>query len=167
MTQLSINYAKVLFELHLPAEDIGQSERIFAQVPELLDVFTSPVIRETKKMVLIDRIFPVTIRSFLKVMCQNHAMDGILDTFSEYKKYYCEEHKILPAVMTYSSRPDPEQIDGIKQFLCDKYKKDRVDLTLREDPKLIGGFVVRMGDREIDCSLRGRLKQLEQKLMWR
>lgn len=167
MTQLSINYAKVLLELHIPDEDIVRSEQIFAQVPKLLRVFTSPVVRETKKMILIDRIFPETIRCFLKVMCRNHAMDGVLDTFAEYRKLYCEEHRILPAVMTYNSRPDPAQIEAVKQFLCDKYKKDQVDLILRQDPGLTGGFVVRMGDREIDWSLRGRLKQLEQKLMWR
>lgn len=167
MTQLSINYAKVLYELPVPEEDVLQSETIFSQVPELLYVFTSPVIPEKKKMVLIDRIFPETMKRFLKVMCKNQAMDGIPDTFSEYKTYYCKEHGILPAVMTCVSLPDETQLEAIKQFLCKKYKKDQIDLTLLQDPGLIGGFVIRAGDREIDWSLRGRLKRLEQKLMWR
>lgn len=167
MTQLSINYAKVLYELPVPKEDVLQSETILKQVPELLSVFTSPVIPEKKKFVLIDRIFPESIKRFLKVMCRNQAMDGILDTFVEYKKYYCEEHGILPAVMTYTSRPDEAQLEAVKQFLSRKYTKNQVDLTLLQDPGLIGGFVIRAGDREIDWSLRGRLKRLEQKLMWR
>lgn len=76
MTQLSINYAKVLYELPVPKEDVLQSETILKQVPELLSVFTSPVILEKKKFVLIDRIFPESIRRFFKVMCRNQAMDA-------------------------------------------------------------------------------------------
>ena len=77
MTQLSINYAKVLYELPVPKEDVLQSETILKQVPELLSVFTSPVIPEKKKFVLIDRIFPESIKRFLKVMCKMCIRDRL------------------------------------------------------------------------------------------
>ena len=47
---------------------------------------------------------------------------------------------------------------------AENIKKNLVDLTLLQNPGLIGGFVIRAGDREIDWSLRGRLKRLEQKI---
>jgi len=39
-----------------------------------------------------------------------------------------------------------------------------VELTLTEDKSLVGGFVLRAGDREYDWSLIGRYKKLKQKL---
>ena len=36
-----------------------------------------------------------------------------------------------------------------------------------EQPELIGGFVLKVGDIEEDNSIRGRLNRLEKKLTWR
>ena len=36
-----------------------------------------------------------------------------------------------------------------------------VQVTLREDPSIIGGLVVRIGDRILDDSLRAHLRQLQ------
>jgi F-type H+-transporting ATPase subunit delta len=36
----------------------------------------------------------------------------------------------------------------------------RVRTTVRQDPAIIGGLVIRIGDRVIDSSLRTRLQQL-------
>ena len=167
MTQLSVNYAVVLYQLSIPEEDRKRSEEIFRQVPGLLRVFTSPVIGKEKKYHLIGEIFPVSMQNFLKEMCRNQAMDLIGEVFTEYEKYSCEQRGILPAVKIYTTRPEPEQIRQIEEFLCRKYRKKKVDLKLEQDSSLIGGFIIRANGREIDWSLRGRLNRLQQKLMWR
>jgi F-type H+-transporting ATPase subunit delta len=41
----------------------------------------------------------------------------------------------------------------------------RVVLDRRQDPSLIAGVVTRIGDNTIDGSLRGRLDELERKLL--
>jgi F-type H+-transporting ATPase subunit delta len=41
----------------------------------------------------------------------------------------------------------------------------RVELDLRTDPSLLGGLVVRIGDRLIDGSVRGRLERLRNQLV--
>jgi F-type H+-transporting ATPase subunit delta len=40
-------------------------------------------------------------------------------------------------------------------------------MTVEQQPDLIGGFVLRVGDREFDWSLRGRVRQLQQRLIRR
>jgi F0F1-type ATP synthase delta subunit len=40
----------------------------------------------------------------------------------------------------------------------------RVELSLEVDPSLIGGIAVRLGDRLIDGSVRGRLERLRTRL---
>ena len=41
----------------------------------------------------------------------------------------------------------------------------RVELEVQEDPSLLGGLVVRVGDRMIDGSVRGRLERLRNQLV--
>ena len=48
-----------------------------------------------------------------------------------------------------------------------QYQADKVDLTLKEDADLIGGFVLKVGDHVYDNSLKGKMRKLHQKLTWR
>jgi F-type H+-transporting ATPase subunit delta len=41
---------------------------------------------------------------------------------------------------------------------------DTVEIETRVDPSLLGGILVRMGDRLIDGSVRGRLERLRTRL---
>ena len=63
--------------------------------------------------------------------------------------------------------PDDEQVGQMKEYLKSKYGKEQVELAMHKDPALIGGFVLRVGDMEQDCSMKGRLERLEKRLTWR
>jgi F-type H+-transporting ATPase subunit delta len=43
-------------------------------------------------------------------------------------------------------------------------KKDKVELTENIDKEMIGGFVLNVGDKQIDASLKNKLKMLKVKL---
>ena len=55
----------------------------------------------------------------------------------------------------------------MKAYLANKYGKQTVELSMVEDKSLIGGFVLRVGDKEEDYSMKGRLDRLEKRLTWR
>ena len=48
-TSWARGYARVLYELKVPAEDIEETRNLFAQTPELLEVLTNPTIFIAKK----------------------------------------------------------------------------------------------------------------------
>lgn len=62
----------------------------------------------------------------------------------------------------YVTRPDEEQLAGIREFLCREYKKKDVQLEMAAAPELMGGFVLKTGDVEYDYSLKGQLERLFQ-----
>ena len=154
MSQISRNYAHVLYELHVPKETITFTTEILSLNPILLDVLKNPTIPRTQKYNVIDRIFPKELQNFLKVLCFHHSAallpEGILD-----------------AVLTYTIKPDPTTTNRIREVLKTKYQKQDVNLTMQEDPTLLGGFIINANGEELDYSMRGRLKQLQQKLTWR
>ena len=156
MTQTASNYGTVLFELGVKKEIVEKTKEIFSLTEELPKMLQSPIVSKDAKHRLIEDIFPEEIRNFLKVVSDHQEMDLMDDIFVAYKKAYDENHE-----------PDAKQVEQMKAYLANKYGKQTVELSMVEDKSLIGGFVLRVGDKEEDYSMKGRLDRLEKRLTWR
>ncbi len=167
MMQAAINYGQVLYELSIPESAIEEAALALKSVPELKHVLESPVVAKSSKHRIIDRIFSESIRNFLKVLVDRRDMELAEDIFKAWRSYVCKKEGILEASLYYVTDPGEEQLQEIKKMLCRNYQKRDVKLRMVEDPGLIGGFIIRVGDVETDWSLKGRLRQLEQKIMRR
>ena len=69
---------RVLFELSPKAESVKASRELFESCDELKDALASPAVEIKEKEKVIDKLFPVDMRNFLKVMCQWGHMDNIM-----------------------------------------------------------------------------------------
>ena len=101
---------------------------------------------------------------FRSVTCRYQKVDKIQEIIEAYDAYSREQKGILKAELLYVTRPTEAQEDKMKEFLRNQFSAREVELTLTEDKSLVGGFVLRAGDREYDWSLIGRYKKLKQKL---
>ena len=73
------------------------------------------------------------------------------------------EEIVIARVST--ARPlEPAQEKNLQERLQDKFNK-RVKLKIKEDPELLGGLKVQVGDTVIDGTLRGRLDRLRDELI--
>ena len=151
MTETSINYAKALYGLSVPGEAICETGKIFKNTPEIGKMLENPLVSLKEKEQVIERIFPQEMKSFLKVTCKYQKIDRIGEILEAYD-------------LLYVTRPAEEQENKMKDFLRSQFSAREVELTLTEDKSLVGGFVLRAGDREYDWSLIGRYKKLKQKL---
>jgi len=167
MTQTAINYAKVLYELKISKKIIDDSQEILSLVPELKENLISPVVSNQKKHNIIERVFPKEMQNFLMVLCDYQSMEIIDQIFVAYKNYYNDQNSILEAKLIYVTVPNEEQINTIKDLLMSKHHKNQVELSLVEDPSIIGGFIIEAENFETDWSIRGRLNQLQQSLVRR
>ena len=163
MTQTSINYGIVLYELSVPQEAAETSRRILEEVKELSKVLESPVVPFDEKEKVIGRIFPEEMKNFLCVVCK--AL--LPEIFQAYQDYYNEQHKILTADLHCVAPPTEEQLEGIRKFLLKKYQMQDAKIRIIKDESLVGGFLIRTRDQEFDYSLKGRINALQQKLIWR
>ena len=155
MTQTANNYGEVLFELGIKKDTVEESKRIFSLTEQLHKTLESPIISKNEKY------------SILKVVCDHEKMSYIDEIIEAYYKKYNEANNILTATLSYVVEPNENQLSQIKNYLAKKYNKETVELTMVEQPELIGGFVLKVGDIEEDNSIRGRLNRLEKKLTWR
>lgn len=164
---IAISYAKALYELQTPETDIYEAERILKENPSLAEVLANPVVSADEKHRAADAIFPESVRSFVKVVCDNQSARYFNEIFSSYREYSDKKKKILHAKMRYVTPPDEKQLEGIKALLCKKHNMNEVEIEMTEDKSLIGGFVITVGDKEYDRSIRGRLKGLQTQLIRR
>ena len=159
MTQTANNYATVLLELGVTREAVDETKEILSLTQDLPKSLKSPVVSKQEKHKLIDRIFPESMKNFLKVVCDYGE--------AAYDVVEAEKNGILQAKLEYVLEPTEDEVAQMKAYLAKKYQKDKVALALEKKPELIGGFVLRVGDIEEDYSMKGRLNRLERRLAWR
>ena len=163
MTQTVIDYAKEMKRLSVSPEDVKQTVELLEALPQVKVDFENPTVELEKKIHLIEMIFPKQIRDFLELLCDHHDFN----LFSEIVEAYNEElRKVennpnLAVQISYVVPPTEEQLNKMKEFLKEKCHADALDVTLKEDKNLLGGFIIRAGNEEYDWSMRGRLQQIE------
>ena len=74
-----------------------------------------------------------------------------------------EAKGIVEADVTVARRVSPEEERSIADRL-QRLTGKQVDITVHIDPAILGGLVVRFGDRVIDASVAGRLQRLRQQI---
>lgn len=166
MTQTVIDYAKEMKKLSVSTEDAKRTAEILEAVPQITIDFENPMIELEKKHHMIDMIFPVNIRDFLKLLCDHHDFH----LFSQILEAFYEEQRKVDAIpnlqveIHYVVPPTEEQLGKIKDFLKEKCNAENLDVVLKEDKNLLGGFIIRAGNEEYDWSMRGRLQQIQQNM---
>ena len=66
MISTALEYAKRLRELNIPGDIVGQTGDIFKAVPQVKLDFESPAVSLSAKHNVIEKVFPLQIRDFLK-----------------------------------------------------------------------------------------------------
>ena len=166
MTQTVIDYAKEMKRLSVSPEDVKQTVELLEALPQVKVDFENPTVELEKKIHLIEMIFPKQIRDFLELLCNHHDFN----LFSEIVEAYHEElRKVennpnLAVQISYVVPPTDDQLNKMKEFLKEKCHADALDVTLKEDKNLLGGFIIRAGNEEYDWSMRGRLQQIERSM---
>ncbi len=74
------------------------------------------------------------------------------------------EINTLHAVLLYVTPPDETQLARLKEFVKKTTDAEDVVFECKEDKSLLGGFILRVGMREYDWSIKKRLDQLSKEL---
>jgi F-type H+-transporting ATPase subunit delta len=82
----------------------------------------------------------------------------------EFRRLVQRASGIVAATVMSATELSPGEEAAIRARL-EKMTGGKVELAFQLDPSLIGGVAVRIGDRMIDASVRGRLERLREQLM--
>src|SRR5690606_35308414 len=164
-------YAKSLLDL---AQEQGQLDAVKGDIDgvisvlksnsELLAVLKNPIISGDKKRNILSSIFegktnPI-ILSFFYILLNKGRSTILLDIAQEFVREYNEAKRIVKASETSATALSEANLSELQKILTEEIKA-AVVLKNIVDPSLLGRFVVRVGDRQIDASIAGRLNKLE------
>jgi len=166
-------YARAIFDL---AKEEGQleawSQRLAAvrevlANPDARTVLTNPTISVQRRQVvasalLDDRVGPEGV-NLARLLVGANRLDDVHTIAEEYSRLVDEDVGRIRATAITAVPLSRADADKLGTELAQKFGHEvRLDTTV--DPAILGGLVLRIGDRVIDASVAARLQQLRQRL---
>lgn len=102
---------------------------------------------------------PEVFVTFLKMLAEFHRLHLLPSIAVLFERFRAEAESVLHAELISASAVTDAQRKRVTKALKAKFKRGVV-LNCKTDPSLIAGAVIRIGDRVIDGSARGRLDKL-------
>lgn len=146
---------------------VDQAKAILAlwhNTPELREAMSSPVLEVDAKKAALEKLFTEQVTpsflNLLKLLADRQRI-GILDAVLERMlELYREQRNIALATVTSASALSEEQQAELSKKVQAVAGTDKLEISLKVDPDLIGGFVVKVGSKVIDASLAGQVRRL-------
>lgn len=168
---IGIRYAKSLIELAQEQNIVdaikADMDTFIATVKassELKAVLSNPIVPQQKKVQILDGVFGDKVNKatigFFKLMVNKGRGDVLYVTAKEYINLYNTAKHITKATVV-SAMPLSA---ANKQVINDELQKaigGTIQLNAKVDATLIGGFVLTVGDRQLDTSVQSALNKLK------
>lgn len=170
------NYAEALF-------DLGEASGLTEEYAELIDavgeaitlspeiqlVLISPRIPKAAKARFLSAALKDTPREFvlfLQAVVQRRRQGLLREIAREYAALLDIKLDRVRAAVTLAKAPDDALQASIQQALTEALGKEVIPIFL-EDPEILGGTIVRVGERVYDGSVRRRVARLRRQLLSR
>lgn len=173
---ISKTYGEALFELAAEenkvdsfAEEIQALRQILAENIELTRLMNHPKIIKEEKLQILKNIFEGRIDSellgFLSLLIAKDRY-GEADSILQY---FLDQVKELKGIgVAYVTTPEVLKEEQKKQIvirLLETTGYQQMEMHYAQDESLIGGMVIRIGDRIVDSSIKTKLDELQKQLM--
>ena len=169
MEEIAQVYSRALFEvakengkLDVVREQLGQFADALDQNRDLAVFFFSPYFSTEEKKDGLRRTVEgadPTVLNFLETLLERHRMPAIYRIRAEYVRLWDEENKLLPVEVTSAVDLDEATVKNLGERIGQQTGQ-RVELTSKVDPSILGGIVLRVGNQILDASIKHRLDQL-------
>ena len=169
-------YSDALFELALEKNEIDQVAQeiqvlkdTLAENAELLQYLNHPKVSNDEKVETIENIFKDKISEttvgFLVIVVTKgryNELDSILEYFLDEVREY---RKIGKASVTSATALTDEQKQKVEAKLLASTNYVEFIMDYQIDPSIIGGLIIRIGDRIVDSSIKSKIDLMKKDLL--
>ncbi len=173
VSRIAVRYATPILELaeeKKMLDNVKEDMKSFVAVCEESRDFAlmlkSPIIPHQRKADILKKIFSgkvseLTLQAF-DIITRKSREDLLEDIATEFLHLYNVKKGLAEVSVTTSFELDDEMKKAFEKLAKDITGKDPL-LSERVDPEIVGGYILRMGDQQLDESVSGQLKDLKLK----
>jgi ATP synthase F1 delta subunit len=166
-------YARSLFEVALQHDELDEIHEQLGEFADALDssrelqvFFFSPYFSSEEKKDGVNKVIEdgnEHFVNFLELVAERHRMPAVFRMRRAFDGLWREERKLLEVRVTSAVELDDEIVRSIGRRIEDQTGQT-IDLDANVDPDVIGGLVLRVGNKVFDASVRGRLERLRKEV---
>nr|WP_321407391.1 ATP synthase F1 subunit delta [uncultured Carboxylicivirga sp.] len=168
-------YASALFKL---ASEQGNLEQVNNDIILLksycdeaegfIELLNSPVVKPQQKKDALHSVLEKRIQnstmSFIDLLINNSREVLLEDIIRGFISLFKKEKGIKAVTLYTAIELDKQQVDGLMQYLRKQFNSP-IELILKVDPALLGGFKLTIDGKMADASLSSKLKNMKKQLL--
>jgi F-type H+-transporting ATPase subunit delta len=172
---VSKTYGDALFELALEEnkldvlfEESKAIKEVFLSNDELLKLLNHPKIDKEEKISVIENIFKERASKdfvgFLILIIRKERQKDIIKILDYFISIVKEYKKIGVAYVTTAIDITEAQKKAVEDKLLATTKYEQFEMNFITDKSIVGGMIIRIGDRVVDDSVSSKLSELSKDL---
>lgn|SRR5574344_1206917 len=172
---VSKTYGDALFELALENNklDLLYDEskvimQVFLENNELIKLLNHPKIDKDDKISVIENIFKQRVSEdfvgFLVLVIKKERQNNVVEILDYFISLVKEYKKIGIAYVTTAKDATDDQKKAIEDKLLSTTKYEQFEMNYNVDEDIIGGMIIRIGDKVVDNSIKTKLNKLSKEL---
>lgn len=167
-------YANALFQ---SAWELNKSDKIYSDVifisetintnEELKNALINPILTITDKKDIVQKLFGLHVDKlsidFINLLLENNRLDCLDEVLNCYVQFNNKKNNIVTPLIISAVELNEEQKQRIISKLEIKTQKNVVCEYLI-NPAIIGGIIIEIGDKTIDCSIKTKFDNIKKQL---
>jgi F-type H+-transporting ATPase subunit delta len=172
-TGLAGRYAGALYALAIDSnkvdtihEELGSLFDLLGESQDLKRLVESPILSRGEQQSAITTIMekggadPLTVK-FLGTLAANGRLSALPRVIQAFQQEHARRCGQVSAEVISAVALDNSRKAVVEKTVARLAGSDKLSLSMRVDPSLIGGLIVRIGSRMIDTSIKTKLSRLE------
>jgi F-type H+-transporting ATPase subunit delta len=147
------------------AAALASIQNMIAGSPDLQRLVKSPVFSAANQTKALNALLAKAgiagiAANFVRLVAAKRRLFALTDMIRDYNRLYDAARGLTRAEVTSAAPLSDAEIAELKEQLRGKAAGQDVELSVKVDPAIIGGLIVKLGSRMVDGSLRTKLNAI-------
>ncbi len=174
---IAVRYAKAFFllgkekeKLNVFVQDIRLLDTLIKENTDLWLMLESPVVKSSQKKSVMTQLLEKNVDTltiqFINLIITNRRELFLKEITRIFLTMYRKEQGVIDTTLTTAVALDKISKEQMQEKLAKAFN-GTIEITEKVDESLIGGFVIRVEDQQIDASVKHQLKTIKRELLVR
>ena len=159
------DYMNMLLSNEISISELDNAKKILSASDELMQILNSPSVSKEEKKKVVDEIFSPAVKALVFSLAEECKADELGNIIDAYSAEVDKKNKIARATLFCVTEPDEKQLKGIEEFICKEEKAGSAKVEIVKDESLIGGFIIQIGNKQFDRSLKTKINSIKEKIV--